>query len=334
MKMSRLWLIVPWAAFLALALAWVGYWHYVAAQAETQLAAFVAAQRQAGGDAAYARVVRRGFPALMRLELHELEYAPARAGWRATSDRADLHIDLLNPAHVIASAEAPIVIARAGGGETRIAAQALIASLETRGDALAAAGVEGDDVTLDDPGADGLLRAERVVFNVRPDARAAGDYQVAFDALNVTLPRPVRSFEQFGLNVAQLRAAIVLTHGAALLNAGDGDPLEPWREAGGAARFEALALTWGPLQASGAGEGGLDEARRLQGRLTLPIEQPGPIFAALANGPRVDESARRALALLAAGYQVSGDGIELDVEAAEGVLRLEGFPVRPLPPVY
>ena len=52
------------------------------------------------------------------------------------------------------------------------------------------------------------MRAEKVVLNVRPDPRAAGEYQLAFDAQAMTLPRPVRSFEAFGLDVARLRAAI------------------------------------------------------------------------------------------------------------------------------
>ena len=40
-----------------------------------------------------------------------------------------------------------------------------------------------------------------VVVNVRPDARAAGEYQLAFEAHGLMLPRPVRSFEAFGLDV-------------------------------------------------------------------------------------------------------------------------------------
>jgi hypothetical protein len=58
------------------------------------------------------------------------------------------------------------------------------------------------------------------------------------------------------------------------------------------------------------------------------------VFTAIANGPNVNEDARRALGFLAAGYMISGDDITLDVDAQDGVMRLEGLPVRPLPPVY
>jgi hypothetical protein len=271
---------------------------------------------------------------LLRLELHDVLYAPPRGGWRVQTERADLHVQMLNPQHVILQAEAPIALSRANGAVTNITADALIASVRTAGDALAMAGIETDNLSLDDPAQEGVLHARKIVLNVRPDERTRGDYQVAFDAQGLALPRPVRSFEAFGLDVAMLRAAIVVTNGAALTQASEDDPLGPWRDAGGRVRLEGLELHWGPLETLGRGEGGLDEQRRLQGALTLPIEEPAPVFTAIANGPNVNEDARRALGLLAAGYMISGDDITLDVEAQDGVLRLEGLQVRPLPAVY
>ena len=145
-------------------------------------------------------------------------------------------------------------------------ADALIATLRTERGALAAGGVEADNLLLDDPAEEGQTRVRKVVLNVRPDARTAGAYQVSFDALALTLPRPVRSFEVLGQNVPTLRAAMVVTHGAALMGAAPGDPLGPWREAGGRVRFEGLILDWGPLQTTGSGEGGLVDANR-----TVPL---------------------------------------------------------------
>jgi hypothetical protein len=334
MSARKLWLIVPWALFALIAAAWIIYWNVVANTAEARVRAWAAEQAQHGGRASIERVVRRGFPVLLRLELHGLAYAPARGGWSAATERADLHVQVLNPQHVILQAEAPIGVSRADGAVTNITADALIASLRTEGRALAVAGVEADNLALDDPAQEGVLRARKVVLNVRPDARAAGDYQAAFDAQEILLPRPVRSFEAFGLEIPMLRAALVVTDGAALLQASEHDPLGPWLDAGGRVRIEGLELHWGPLETLGRGEGGLDEQRRLEGSLTLPIEHPAPIFTAIANGPNVNEDARRALGLLAAGYMISGDDITLDVDARDGVLRLEGLPVRPLPAVY
>jgi hypothetical protein len=264
---------------------------------------------------------------LMRLELQNIAYAPARGGWRAATQRADLHIDVLNPQHLILEAEAPIAISRSNGAVTNVTADKLIASLRTARGSLAVAGVEADNLVLDDPAQEGVLNTTKLVINVRPDPRAAGEYQLAFNAEALTLPRPVRSFEAFGQNVARLRAAIVIEDGAALLDSSPNDPLGPWREA-------ALELNWGPLATTGTGEGGLDEQRRLNGRLVLPVERPSPVLNAIATGPNVDDDARQALQLLAAGYLVTGDDITLDIGARDGVLNIEGLPVRPLPPVY
>ncbi|MEQ1493575.1 MAG: DUF2125 domain-containing protein, partial [Terricaulis sp.] len=147
-------------------------------------------------------------------------------------------------------------------------------------------------------------------------------------------PYPVRSFEAFGLDVARMRAAVVVTDGALLMQSSPGDPLGPWRTGGGRLKFDALELDWGPLQTTGTGEGGLDDQRRLDGRLVLPVQHPAPVLTAISNGPRIDSDARRALSLLAATYVVTGDDITLDIGAHDGVLKIENFPVRPLPPVY
>ncbi len=334
MKSRALWLLIPWGLFVAAALGWVIYWHVVAGTAEARIAAFLRDQNAKGAQASVTRIVRHGFPALLRLELQGVAFAPARGGWRLTSDRADLNIALLRPEHVVLEAKAPIIVARADGTVSNIEARALIASLRTSGGALARAGIEADDLSLDDPSKEGVLRVRKFVANLQPDARAAGDYQLALEALDLALPRPVRSFEAFGVAVATMRAAIVVEHGAALLDGGEGDPTAPWRNAGGQMRFEAVELSWGPIEARGSGAGGLDSERRLAGALTLPIDRPGPIFAALANGANVNENTRRALGMLAASFNASGKSITLDVEAANGVLRLEGIGVRLLPPVY
>jgi hypothetical protein len=333
-KPRRLGLILPWAAFALIVIGWMIYWFIVAGAADQRLAQWAAEQRAAGGQASYARVVRHGFPVLLRLEIQDLLYAPARGGWRASTARADLHVNLLNTGHVSLEAKAPLAITRENGAITNITANALIASLRMRGDDLAQAGVEADALILDDPAKDGVLRVEKFVFNVRPDPRAAGEYQIALDATALTLPRAVRSFESFGLDIPALRAAIVIEHGAALLDSAPDDPLGPWREAGGRARFEALALNWGPLEATGQGHGGLDDQRRIAGALALAIPRPAPVLAALARSDDISSDAREALGVMALGFALSGDDVNFDIEARDGTLRIEGLTVRPLPPVY
>lgn len=330
---GRLWLIVPWALFAAAALAWTVYWHWLAGESERRLRAWTSSQSETGASAEFGRVVRHGFPVLMRLELRDVAYASTQGGWRLATERADLHVQMLNPGHVIVEARAPIAVTRRNA-VTNVVADALLASLRTREGEFAAAGIEADNLVLDDPAQEGVLYVRKLVVNARPDVRAAGRLQIAFDAQTATLPRPVRSFEAFGLDVARLRAALVLEQGAALGDAAPRDPTGPWRAAGGSLRIEALELNWGPLQTTGTGSIGLDVERRIEGQLRLPVARPGPVLTAMANGSSADQSARRALGLLAASYASNGRSIVFDIGARDGVLRLEGLPVRTLPPAY
>ncbi|HVK80809.1 MAG TPA: DUF2125 domain-containing protein, partial [Verrucomicrobiae bacterium] len=217
MKTKYLWLVGPWAVFILLALGWTFYWNTVAGEAERRLQAAIAEQQADGATASIGAISRHGFPAIMRLQLDNVAYAPARGGWRATTDRVDLHINLMNTEHVTIQAEAPIAITREDGAVTNLHADTMIGSLRTANGALAQAGVEADNLTLDDPNEDGVLSARKLLINIRPDPRAAGEYQLSFDATELLLPRPVRSFETFGQDIAALRAAIVIEQGAALL---------------------------------------------------------------------------------------------------------------------
>jgi hypothetical protein len=334
-KTSRhLWLWIPWALFAAAAIGWIAYWNVVADTARDKLSAWAAEQRANGAEASLGRVSTHGFPIFMRLEIANAAYAPARGGWRMETDRLDLHVDLLNTAHIMLEAKAPIAITRRDGSRSDLSARALLVSLRTRGDVLAEGGIEADDLTLDDPAKDGVLSVRKLVINTRPDPRDARNYQIAFSATQIGLARPVRVFEAFGQEIASLGAASVIEQPALLFIPDAEDPLRPWREAGGLLRFEALNLTWGPLTAAGQGQGGLDAERRLQGALELNIAEPGPAFGALAQGQTLSDDTRNALRALSVGYQVTGEEIEANIEARDGVLTLEGFPVRVLSPVY
>lgn len=330
----RAWLIIPWLLFVGIVIGWIAYWNILAAQTEQRVAAFVSQQNAHGAHASYARLVRHGFPVLSRLEIDGVSYSDARGGWRLQTAEADLNVEMLNPQHVILQAKAPIAVSRADGAATNVTAQSLLASLRTENGSLAVAGIEADNLTLDDPAQPGMLTMRKLVINMRPDPRRAGDYQLALEADDLHLPRPVRSFESLGQDAPLVRAAIVAEQGAALLHAAPGDPLGPWRAAGGRLRFEALDVQWGRLDLTGEGDGTLDPQRRLAGRLTLRADHPARLLNAITEGSSLERDARQALQALAAGYALAGGRVTLHFAASDGQLSIEGLPVRPLSPVY
>ena len=225
-------------------------------------------------------------------------------------------------------------MAREIGEVPDVAARLIASGRWLRDGALAQAGVEADSLTLDDPGEDGQMHAEKFVLNVRPDERAAGDMQLSLHMQGLQLAQPVRSFEGLGQRVENLMIAAVVEESAALAAGAGGDALAPWRAAGGRVRFEGLMLKWGALDAAGVGHIALDDKRRLAGELNLPIKEPAAFFQALAASPEMDSSARQVLMLLSASFTQSAEGLTLDLEGRDGVLLLEGLRVRSLPAVY
>jgi hypothetical protein len=332
--MKRGWLIVPWALFALIVIGWLIYWNQVAASAEAQVAAFIAQQNASGAHISYRHISRHGFPVLLRLEIDGVSYAPAHAHWALQTARADLNVEMLNTQHLIFQQRAPIAIIGGHGPAASLTARTLLASIRSQNGALAVAGLEADDLSVADPHRSGALSVAKLVANMRPDPRAAGDTQLAFSAEGVRLARPARGFEGLGQAIGMLRADVVIEHGAQMLQAEDQDRLGPWRAAGGKLRIEALALRWGPIETIGTGQVGLDPARRLSGRLALALAHPAPVLDAIAAGPKLSGSARRALQSLAAGYVVNGRALRLDVDAQNGELMIMGLPVRALPPVY
>lgn len=328
------WLVVPWTIFLALAIGWVIYWNVLANGARTRVEAWIAAEQAQGAAASIGAIEVRGFPVLLRLDLSDIVYAPGEGGWRLSTARGALHVQMFNPEHVIFEAAAPIAFARDDGDVTNISADALIASLRFAGGAFAQAGIEADNLTLDDPRETGALSAHKLVLNVRPDSRAAGQMQVMLDTQGLALAQPVRSFEGLGQNVDALMLAFVVEQAEALSDSAANDPLGPWRAAGGRVRVEGLVMKWGALDAAGVGHIALDDQRRLTGELNLPIKEPAAFFAALADAPETNEEARLMLNMLSRSYTRSSEGLTLDVTGENGVLRLEGLTVRALPPVY
>ena len=329
-----LWLVIPWTIFLALAIGWVSYWNVLANGARARVEGWLAAEQAQGAEASIGRIEAKGFPMLLRLELRDIAYAPANGGWRASTARGALHVTMFNPEHVIFQARAPIAFARDDGDVTNISADTLIASVRFSGGALAQAGVEADNLVLDDPREAGVLSARKIVLNLRPDARAAGQAQVMLDAQGLSLAQPVRSFEGLGQDVEQLMFAFVVEEAEALRHSAANDPLGPWRAAGGRVRVEGLVMKWGALDAAGAGHIALDDQRRLTGELNLPIKEPAAFFRALAAAPEANDETRMMLTMLASSFARNSEGLTLDVTGQDGVLRLEGLRTRTLPPVY
>jgi hypothetical protein len=330
----RLGLIIPWAIFAIIVIAWTVYWFVLANAAQSRFNAAVAAERANGAEVQIGETRTGGFPLQFALTLTDVSYAPSDRSFRASTPRLVVHVNVLNPYHLIVAFSAPVDIARSDT-TSRLTATKALASIRFSGASLARASLETEGLRIDDlnkPG-DGVLIA-KAVAHVRPDERTAGSYQLALQMEQIALPEPVRAFETFGQTIEALNAAVVLDHAEAFAGAPRGDLLGPWSAADGQARVEALNLAWGALHTQGQGALSLDEARRPQGSLTLKLSEPATTLRALANSPSLSNDAKRAMQVAAVAYTLSGDTIDIPLQADDGFLKLATIPLRPLPPLY
>ncbi len=108
-----------------------------------------------------------------------------------------------------------------------------------------------------------------------------------------------------------------------------------WRAQGGRARAPSLEVRWGPLHATGSGDGGLDANLQPVGQAILSVEGAPALVDALSQDgvlqPGPASAVRAVLGLLA--LAAGGGPIRLPVSLADHVVAVAGFPLARLAPV-
>jgi len=323
-KPRRLWLIAPWALFIALALGWTLYWNILAHGAQRALGAAIAQQQRAGATAEIGAVRARGFPLQLALDIAGARYITREQGVRFQTAHVLVHINPINPRHVIATFPAPVMLAL-GATERQLASPSLMVSAQIAGNRLAYIGAEADNLIVVKGSRTDRLR--RFVLNLRPDPRDDASWQAALHIEGWTLDALVGGMEPLGADISALDAAIVLERARAA------ESLGAWRGEGGGARVEAVRFVWGPAQGEGQGRITLDDDERLAGVLNISLSEPRRAIAAFANAPETSQDTARALDHLAVASALTGDTLSLPMRAENGALYLGQARIRALAPL-
>lgn len=289
----RLGLWLPWTAFAAAMIGWFAYWLILKDETLTRLEAAAAAHRTAGGVAAWRSVSADGFPFRLSFRFTDLALGARDGAWRLDVPRASLHVNPVDPLHVLGAPDAPVTFTRDGVAATVTAREAGF-SVRFTGDALARASLQASDVTWAQP--DGNTTIGRVLLHLRPDPRTPGAAQMALEIDAWKPARMAPTLALLGAEIAQIRAAVVIDAYEPLLDQG----AAAWAQSGGALRMEAGELRWGPATATATGRFARDAAGRLEGAAALVVADPATAFAPLTAAPGLSEPARAALARAAA----------------------------------
>jgi hypothetical protein len=323
-------------AIIALAaLAWTGWWFFVASAKESALNAWLAERRSAGWVAEAEAIDVGGFPYRVDTSVRGLELANPDAGWAWTAPEFQFLTLAYKPNHLIAiwppeqTFSTPL-------GTTQISSETMRGSLVVEPNlalALDHSTIELKRVTLSGDG-DWRIGIASAILATRQAAGAAPfAHDVAFTAEGLSLPEAWTRFDRAGVLAPVIETAKLDT-----LATFD----RPWNRAsieGEPPLLEALEIrdmtfTWGKLDLRGKGalvadgrgfaEGRIDLRARNWKQMLKVAESSGAVSSGVAS------ALRGGLGLLA---RLSGDDDTLDVslDFSDGRTFLGPVPIGPAP---
>ena len=300
-RVSRKYLIIPYAIAGALLAVWFAIWNVGASTMRSKLEQFAADRAAEGGEVAYAPLKTRGFPFYLRGSADDFKIIGGRSEYAC----ARLFIDALpySPNKIIFSCGGEQTLT-SGDAVWIIDASDLRASLERNAERGWLAKIETGAASM----TDGItsLSAENAIVNITPHTNGGDEIESSlrltqFKASDALREQPVE----------RLEAAIVI-------GGKESDASRPLEIVGVEALFDdATFSAKGRLRISGEGA--------VTGRLDAKIENPTGVATTLANLKILNERdakiAGSALAMLAVA---SGGAITAPVELVEDGVKIAG----------
>lgn len=292
-KPRRLWLYLPFALLLLVALSWSAVWFYGRYRINLEIDNFFARQGSLGRIWSCPERSIAGFP--FRIEgrcanpTYRQELAPgdvlngALKGLTIVATTAGA----FTLGHVISEFDSPLVVQRAGVVETNATWKTARSSVRGGINRLEQASLEVQGLAVTLGLAEGVSfqwKAEALSLHLRESADpvAVGAFDLAVRLQNAAIPELD--------NLLQSRDPITLELDARILKLASIDrrdwrvTLEAWRGNGGSVLVEQLKLSKGAPRLEAKGELSLDAQRRLQGQLATNFVNAGQILQQFGIG--------------------------------------------------
>lgn len=329
------------SGFVLAALLWTGWWFYLEHRLRAGVEAWAAARRAEGWTVTVRATSLGGWPATARLSLHDVRVRgdgpilPARLDWHAAS--LDLDLQALSPAVLVLRPRGAQRIAFAGGPPL-VARGDVAVQLNVAATAPYALAFTAHDLHV--AGANGGPPA--LISHLSGHALLDSDAGARSDAVNV----------QFAVGRIDLPRGHAWPLGQVVQSA-SGDlsitgPVPPagtprtrakaWQQAGGQLRLRQGTLHWGPLEAAGTGDAGLDAT--LQPSADLVVHATGfaqAMDVLAAHHVLPDHAALAAKAMLSLLATVPPGGgkptLTVPLSLHDGILAAHGIPLLRAPPL-
>lgn len=344
-RRSRLMLVAPAAAMVALAAAWTVLWYQAARTAEATASAWMEREARVGRVYTCAARTTGGYP--FRIEQRctdaTIELRKFDPPLVLTARELVAVAQVYRPTLIIAEASGPIAIAEAGRTIAVADWRLAQASLRGRPSAFERLSIVLDGAQLADPSGEAasvLLKADHVEFHLRPDPARARE-PPAFDfALRLSgATSPMSRF---------LARPVDAELDTLLLGLTDLTPkplrvkFKEMQAAGARLEVKNARLRQGSAIAAATGSLGLSATGRLDGALTVTMTGFEGLVQSLA-GPNADDRAKDQAGMLAGlGLALLGRPAELDGKQAvalplrfnDGGAYLGPLSLGKLPPLY
>lgn len=270
---------------------YTAYWFIAASRLKDGIRRLAATARMHQIDLSWQQLGTGGFPLALRLELRGV----------ACRDRAPVVASVIRVPLLFAEASAwnfsrwrfwapDGISATVGSGPTpsaTLAAGAATADLllSASGGATAWAGLDRPEASNGASYAAGRAALWLIVPEQRPQSDSDPAFGVAFDAWHVTLPAVPKPL---GNPLVELAAAITVR--GKVPTTKPKEAATAWRDNGGTADVDHVALRWSGLSVSGSGTFALDRDLQPEGSFSLAIENYPALLQALVDEGRLSKT--------------------------------------------
>ncbi len=332
-------IVLLYAALAVAALAWTGYWFFLADRAREAIDTGIATLDARGATVSYTERRVGGYPYRLSAAFTDLALAwsDGAAEWRWRSDSATAYAEPWDLRHYIGVFD--------GGHGLEIERGGRIAALDLRAETARASLMLGDDyeplravaevadLRIADARVGAGIGIAKLRLAARPSATRAPATDIALRVEELHLDENPQ--EVFGGRIGLLSADTVLTHPP---EAWTMDALARWRDDGGALEVRALTVEWGAISLRGEGRLGLDPALRPQGEIDARVAGFPALIDMFAARGIIDEDAARVLQLALGLFAETPPGggppeVPLPIRLHDGLLRFGPVPLFPLDPV-
>jgi hypothetical protein len=338
----RLWLLLPFAALVALAAAWTGFWFFAASKAEAIIARWIEQEERLGRLYSCASRTVGGYP--FRFEVRCSEPAMQLTALQPPRViRAKNLVALAQvyaPGLIIAEITGPVSIAEAGGTPAGHAdwrlAQASLRAAGRRPERLSVV-LDGVSLTmLENGAAETVGTADHVELHLRRNPESADDktdVDFALQAAGAVVQRGPLGGRPLALDASGVARAVPDVRRKRMPQR-----LREWQQAGGRLELTKVRLQQGEAVAVAAGDLRLTDTGRPDGTLNITMTGFDRLVRDVvggASGGGLQLGLVAGLAFLGSPAQLDGRrAVTVPFRFKDGAMSLGPIPLGKLEPLY